>query len=97
MLPLPLQLQSSIMGRALKRARGQDESNNTSTIPSIPDIVDVADIGNLFSTLLLLTMVGDGEVWRAMKICGDVDYLYIYIFGDDAYVDKGCGDEACGD
>ena len=32
-----------------------------------------------------------------MKICGDVDYLYIYIFGDDAQVDKGCGDEACGD
>ena len=80
MLPLPLQLQSSIMGRALKRARGQDESNNTSTIPDI-----VADIGNLVSTLLLLTMVGDGEVWRAKKICGDVDYLYIYIFGDDAY------------
>ena len=76
MLPLPLQLQSSIMGRALKRARGQDESNNTSTIPSIPDIVDVADIGNLVSTLLLLTMVGDGEVWRAIKICGDVDYIY---------------------
>ena len=92
MLPLPLQLQSSIMGRALKRARGQDESSNTSTIPDI-----VADIGNLVSTLLLLTMVGDGEVWRAMKICRDVDYLFIYIFPDEAYVDKGCGDEACGD
>ena len=95
MLPLPLQLQSSIMGRALKRARGQDESNNTSTIPSIPDIVGVADIGNLVSTLLLLTIWGMERI--AMKICGDVDYLYIYIFGDDAYVDKGCGDEACGD
>ena len=85
------------MGRALKRARGQDESNNTSTIPSIPYIFDVADIGKLVSTWLLLTMVGDGEVWRAIKICGDVDYLYIYIFSENAYVDKGCGDEACGD
>ena len=30
--------------------------------------------------MLLLTMVGDGEVWRAKKICGDVDYLHIYLY-----------------
>ena len=41
--------------------------------------------------------MGDGEVWIALWISGDVDYLYIYIFSDNAYVDKGCGDEACGD
>ena len=24
--------------------------------------------------------MGDGEIWRALKICGDIDYIYISIY-----------------